>query len=606
MNGPIHSGDDVALFIDWENFKISLAVGHRTPNVSALKEEVSNHGRVVVAKAYADWVTRAPELRGASQFINDPPALYAAGIEPVYVPTRLALGSNSSRTTRVKNSVDVKMTADCIEIAHSYPNIGTYVLVSGDSDFIHVINALRTMGKRVIIIGVSWATSRRFADTVDALILYDQDIDTVVPEEPAAATGTGARAPSEPPPATGGRGPARPSAPVGKQDLAAIISAIEDIIRTERQAGGTPLLTSIKQRLLRRYPDFDEKKVGFSGFKKLMSRVAQEGNIRLITAGLVDWAIMADEETPADAKATESDSAQSAEDDSSDECPAEVKRSRFSFGRRRTPERQETAAETPEEPAEDVSTEDDSTEQPVESPTMAAGSVDDEPDDAPQDVPEDVSPKIIGEFVSDDAVAVPQTTQINGLAAILAETLPQLNLPPSQPDGLDGRRVADIIIMADTLEHQEAVSHVAFNFLVSEVCQALDEGLKAEHLEITQRWGQDFSRTYVTKMVRSLGNADLFTKGWHTATDSESGRSRRLRTFYLNRTHPLVEKVLEDRWASQESQDEPVAAVSVAGPEPAGPSEYGDSSDTIGTSTNEGTADSTEPSFLSRIFRSNR
>jgi uncharacterized LabA/DUF88 family protein len=606
MNGPIHSGDDVALFIDWENFKISLAVGHRTPNVSALKEEVSNHGRVVVAKAYADWVTRAPELRGASQFINDPPALYAAGIEPVYVPTRLALGSNSSRTTRVKNSVDVKMTADCIEIAHSYPNIGTYVLVSGDSDFIHVINALRTMGKRVIIIGVSWATSRRFADTVDALILYDQDIDTVVPEESAAATGTGARAPSEPPPATGGRGPARPSAPVGKQDLAAIISAIEDIIRTERQAGGTPLLTSIKQRLLRRYPDFDEKKVGFSGFKKLMSRVAQEGNIRLITAGLVDWAIMADEETPADAKATESDSAQSAEDDSSDECPAEVKRSRFSFGRRRTPERQETAAETPEEPAEDVSTEDDSTEQPVESPTMAAGSVDDEPDDAPQDVPEDVSPKIIGEFVSDDAVAVPQTTQINGLAAILAETLPQLNLPPSQPDGLDGRRVADIIIMADTLEHQEAVSHVAFNFLVSEVCQALDEGLKAEHLEITQRWGQDFSRTYVTKMVRSLGNADLFTKGWHTATDSESGRSRRLRTFYLNRTHPLVEKVLEDRWAPQESQDEPVAAVSVAGPEPAGPSEYGDSSDTIGTSTNEGTADSTEPSFLSRIFRSNR
>ena len=604
MNGPIHSGDDVALFIDWENFKISLAVGHRTPNVSALKEEVSNHGRVVVAKAYADWVTRAPELRGASQFINDPPALYAAGIEPVYVPTRLALGSNSSRTTRVKNSVDVKMTADCIEIAHSYPNIGTYVLVSGDSDFIHVINALRTMGKRVIIIGVSWATSRRFADTVDALILYDQDIDTVVPEEPAAATG--ARAPSEPPPAIGGRGPARPSAPAGKQDLAAIISAIEDIIRTERQAGGTPLLTSIKQRLLRRYPDFDEKKVGFSGFKKLMSRVAQEGNIRLITAGLVDWAIMADEETPADAKATESDSAQSAEDDSSDECPAEVKRSRFSFGRRRTPERQETAAETPEEPAEDVSTEDDSTEQPVESPTMAAGSVDDEPDDAPQDVPEDVSPKIIGEFVSDDAVAVPQTTQINGLAAILAETLPQLNLPPSQPDGLDGRRVADIIIMADTLEHQEAVSHVAFNFLVSEVCQALDEGLKAEHLEITQRWGQDFSRTYVTKMVRSLGNADLFTKGWHTATDSESGRSRRLRTFYLNRTHPLVEKVLEDRWAPQESQDEPVAAVSVAGPEPAGPSEYGDSSDTIGTSTNEGTADSTEPSFLSRIFRSNR
>jgi len=181
--------------------------------------------------------------------------------------------------------------------------------------------------------------NRRFADTVDALILYDQDIDTVVPEEAAAASG--------------GRGPARSSTPAGKQDLAAIISAIEDIIRTERQAGGTPLLTSIKQRLLRRYPDFDEKKVGFSGFKKLMSRVAQEGNIRLITAGLVDWAIMADEETPADAKVAASDSAQSAEDDAQEERPTEVRRGRFSFGRRRTAERQETAAEAPEEPPED-------------------------------------------------------------------------------------------------------------------------------------------------------------------------------------------------------------------------------------------------------------
>ena len=419
---------------------------------------------------------------------------------------------------------------------------------------------------------------------------------------PTPAAASDARAPSVPAPASSGRGPARSSAPAGKQDLAAIISAIEDIIRTERQAGGTPLLTSIKQRLLRRYPDFDEKKVGFSGFKKLMSRVAQEGNIRLITVGLVDWAIMADEETPEDAKGAPSDSAQSAEDDAQDEPPTEVKRSRFPFGRRRTPDRQEqAAAEAPEDPPED-----ESTEQPAESPTMAAESADDEPDGVTQAVPEDGPPESIGESVSDDAVAVPQTTQVNGLASILAETLPQLNLPPSQPDGLDGRRVADIIIMADTLEHQEAVSHVAFNFLVSEVCQALDEGLKAEHLEITQRWGQDFSRTYVTKMVRSLGNADLFTKGWHTATDSESGRSRRLRTFYLNRTHPLVEKVLQDRWAPQEHQDEPVGAVSEDGPEPAELSEYGDSSDPIGTSTYEETADSTEPSFLSRLFRPNR
>jgi len=600
MNRPMQFGEDVALFIDWENFKISLAVGHRNPNVSALKEEVSNHGRVVIARAYADWVTRSPELRGASQFNNDPPALYAAGIEPVYVPTRLALGGGSStRTTRVKNSVDVKMTADCIEIAHSYPNIGTYVLVSGDSDFIHVISALRTMGKRVIVIGVSWATSRRFADSVDDLIFYDQDIDVVAPAEPVQANDT--RAPTEPVPASSARGPVRQGTPppADRQDLAAIIAAIEDIIRTERQAGGTPLLTSIKQRLMRRFPEFDEKKVGFSGFKKLMSRVAQEGNIRLITVGLVDWAIMADEEPPTDASETSTDTDEPDTDENivveaEEERPAEVRRSRFLFGRRKTPEIQETVsveateepADAPEEPAEE-----EPAEQPYEQPSLSAESI----EEATQEVFLGASPEIAEDNGIDgaDAVPAPVPAEVNGLAAILAETLPQLNLPPSQPDGLDGRRVADIIIMADTLEHQESVSHVAFNFLVGEVCQALGEGLKAEQSQITQRWGQAFSRIYVTKLVRSLGNADLFTKGWHTAADEDSGRSRRLRTFYLNRTHPLVEKVLEDRWAPQDDQEVP-AAVAAEG------SDY-DEASTQGEALNN-----EESSFFSRLFRPSR
>ena len=186
-NGNSTFSEDVALFIDWENFKISLAVRGRTPNVSALKEEVANHGRVVVSKAYADWVSRSPELRGASQFILDPPSLYAAGIEPVYVPTRLPPGGSfqPGRTMRIKNSVDVKMTADCIDTAHNFPNINTFVLVSGDSDFIHVINSLRAVGKRVLVVGVSWATSRRMADHVDGLIFYDSDVDPINVPEPA-------------------------------------------------------------------------------------------------------------------------------------------------------------------------------------------------------------------------------------------------------------------------------------------------------------------------------------------------------------------------------------------------------------------------------------
>ena len=504
-NDPRHNGD-VALFIDWENFKISLAAGHRTPNVSALKEEVANYGRVVVAKAYADWVSRAPELRGASQMTVDPPALYAAGIEPVYVPTRLPLSgapSDSNRTSRVKNSVDVKMTADCIECAHSYANIGTFVLVSGDSDFIHVVNTLRTMGKQVIIIGVSWSTSRRLADQVDGLILYDTDVDPVTTPEPA--------------PVNNGRTPARVASlasPV-RQQLAEVIKTIEDIVRIEREAGRTPLLTSLKQRLMRRMPGFDEKKLGFSGFKKLMLRVVQEGNIKLVTVGLVDWIIMADEPDPQEANPDNSETAtttRAIDDDEEidqiapeDEEIAELQATVANGNRRQSYVQPYPVSAEPAEP----------------SPT-----------------PTDLA------TVSDDALAA-------------------IELPSGPGDDQDKLRVIDLIVMADTLEHQEGVSHVAFNFLLLEIVQALEEGLKAEHEAITRHWGQMHSRTYITKLLRSLGNGDVFQRGWHTSKDKETGRSRRRSTFNLNREQALVKQVLEAQWP--ETEAEPIPDNSLSG-----------------------------------------
>ena len=77
-----------------------------------------------------------------------------------------------------------------------------------------------------------------------------------------------------------------------------VIRAIEDVIRTERAAGHTLLLTSLKQRLVRRIAGFDERKLGFSGFKKLMLRVAEEGKIKIRSVDLVDWILMADEPDP--------------------------------------------------------------------------------------------------------------------------------------------------------------------------------------------------------------------------------------------------------------------------------------------------------------------
>ena len=556
MVEPTFRGGDVALFIDWENFKISLAAGNRSPNLSSLKEEISEHGRVVVAKAYADWVTRAPELRGASQFNNDPPSLYAAGIEPVFVPTRIpspqASSANGMRTFRVKNSVDVKMTADCIECAHSYPNIGTFVLVSGDSDFLHVVNALRTMGKRVVIIGVSWSTSRRLADQVDSLLLYDKDVDPLAPQ-PAVL------------PQHAPQREARNEAP----ELADVIRAIEEIIRDDRAAGGNPLLTSIKQRLMRRYPGFDEKKLGFSGFKKLMARAAEDGNIKLIHAGLVDWAIMADEETPESA---------------TEEAPADVATSAARPGRRRGGRRRHGGqrdadaadGETTEDTADAQAAEDadaagayiGTNAMYAESPEETAATDFDAPivtqpeaiveaedeeyveAEAPTETPAPDEPEAAGEpEVAEEVASVPEDLFANDeeLVAAVREALAAVSMPTEPEDGQNSERVSDLVVMADTLEHRQGVSHVAFNFLVAEICGALEQGLEAGNAEIAQRWGSANSRDYVGRMLRGLTEGDFFRRAVYSWREEGTGRRRQRRTFNLNRDNELVGRLLTAR-----------------------------------------------------------
>ena len=571
MVEPTNRGGDVALFIDWENFKISLAAGNRNPNLSSLKEEVANQGRVVVAKAYADWVTRAPELRGASQFINDPPSLYAAGIEPVFVPTRIpstqASSANGMRTYRVKNSVDVKMTADCIECAHSYPNIGTFVLVSGDSDFLHVVNALRTMGKQVVIVGVSWSTSRRLADQVDSLLLYDKDVDPIAPQ-PAVLPQHAARTTV---PSVAGTGTSAPADAL--PELAEVIRAIEEIIRDERAAGGQPLLTAIKQRMMRRYPNFDEKKLGFSGFKKLMARAAEDGNIKLVHSGLVDWAILADEEIP---------------EGTTEESPAGVasRSSRRRGGRRRHGgQRDSETTDGIEETDDDADTADDDTDDEPEEATPAfvdsleetAATDFDLPDpvdaidsDAGAAQPaEEVAPvpwfdadEEVGaeaEFAAGlpaDSTSEPESSpgavepdNVFGndyeLASAVQEVVASISLPSDPADGLNPERVSDLIVMADHLEHRQGARHVAFTYLVDEVCSALEQGLEAGNPQIAQRWTDVGAKDYVSKVLRGLSDNGVFKRSiiaWRV-----DGQRRQRRIINLVRDNDLVGRVLVAR-----------------------------------------------------------
>ena len=461
--------------------------------MSALKEEVAHHGRVVVGKAYADWVSRSPELKGASQFILDPPSLYAAGIEPVYVPTRLPPRGGSyqpGRTMRIKNSVDVKMTADCIETAHSFPNINTFVLVSGDSDFIHVINSLRAVGKRVLVVGVSWATSRRMADHVDGLIFYDSDVDPITAPEPSYRSRSPAPAPLANP---------------GRHQLPEVIRAIEDVIRAERAAGHTLLLTSLKQRLVRRIAGFDERKLGFSGFKKLMLRVAEEGNIKIRSVDLVDWILMADEPDPVP---------QAQDDDALPESDAD----------------------------DDFRSIDDD----------AVADDDADADDAADDIP------VVREPATPVAPEPPRrrTTTAAPDAAAVAATVAfdaafrDLELPPDDRDAAAQARIADLVVMGHMLEERDGADAVMFNALCNEVSQGLSDLIAAGDPAVAPQWGEHSSKTYVTRLVRSLTGNGVFQYRTISVRDAETNRLRRRRVFGLNRQHPATGAALAVRLGS--------------------------------------------------------
>ena len=439
---------------------------------------------MVVGRAYADWVTRAPELKGASQFIQDPPSLYAAGIEPVYVPTRLPPSGahGPGRTIAVKNSVDVKMTADCIDTAHSFPNIKTFVLVSGDSDFIHVINSLRSVGKRVLVVGVSWATSRRMADHVDGLIFYDSDVDPI-DVEPVSHRGPYQRSRQFT--------PAQQLSNPGRHQLPEVIRAIEEVIRSERAAGHTLLLTSLKQRLVRRIAGFDERKLGFSGFKKLMLRVAEEGNIKIRSVDLVDWILMADEPDPVPQIRHEDDAIHSYEEDEQPQ-PAQ-------------PAEPPEAALRAEEPA-------------------AAPAVADQPRPAP---------------VSTSARRRPAPEPV-GFDAALAEAVDDLDLPASDDKPGDVARVADLIVMGHTLEERDGADSVMFNALCGEISQALASGIEVEDPTVLAHWGGNSSRTFVIRLIRSLASNGVFQYRNVSFRDAETNRLRRKRVFGLNRRHPLT------------------------------------------------------------------
>lgn len=163
---------DVAVFIDFENVYVSVRDKlDANPNFEIIMDRCNELGRVILARAYADWY-RYPRITSA---------LYANNIEPMYVPTYY-YDKDAGRTGRpIKNSVDMNLCIDAMRTLFTVPNISTFVLVTGDRDFIPLVNSIRQQGKDVIIIGVGGAASSHLAQSADEFIFYEQLIGKLPP-----------------------------------------------------------------------------------------------------------------------------------------------------------------------------------------------------------------------------------------------------------------------------------------------------------------------------------------------------------------------------------------------------------------------------------------
>lgn len=170
---------DVAVFIDFENIYVSVRDKLDTnPNFEIIMDRCNELGRVILARAYADWY-RYPRITSA---------LYANNIEPMYVPTYY-YDKDAGRTGRpIKNSVDMNLCIEAMRTLFTMPGLSTFVLITGDRDFIPLVNSIRQQGKDVIIIGVGGAASSHLAQSADEFIFYEHLIGKQIATAPAAAS----------------------------------------------------------------------------------------------------------------------------------------------------------------------------------------------------------------------------------------------------------------------------------------------------------------------------------------------------------------------------------------------------------------------------------
>jgi len=235
----------IAVFIDYEN----LAIGVRQMRKGSFKidlvlRRLLEKGRIVYKRAYSDWTNYRTAVR----------EFHKQGVEMIDIPQSKASG---------KNSADIHMVVDALDLSYQKPHIDTFAMISGDSDFSPIVAKLKENDKRVIGCGVKSSTSDLLISSCDEFIYYDDLV--------RAADKAEKKPRDEPSPKAA---PAKRKRQDAGEKLLEIVRSLE---RDYDPVWGS----MVKQTIRRVFPGFNEEYYGHASFADLLEDVAELGVIEL-------------------------------------------------------------------------------------------------------------------------------------------------------------------------------------------------------------------------------------------------------------------------------------------------------------------------------------
>jgi uncharacterized protein (TIGR00288 family) len=258
---------NLAVFCDFENIALGVRDA-RYPqlDIRLVIERLLLKGSIVVRKAYCDW----------DRYKDFKAGMHQAGFELIEIPHVKQSG---------KNSADIRMVVDALDLCYTKPHVETFVIVSGDSDFSPLVAKLRENNKGVIGVGVKNSTSDLLTASCDEFIYYDDLVRAVKsrPAKRAKKTSSAARAAAAEAPAEG-------HASEGKehdkhQEAFDLVLATLDALIAERGDDEKVWSSMVKQALKRRRPGFNENYYGFKSFNTLLEEAAARGLVTLEREG---------------------------------------------------------------------------------------------------------------------------------------------------------------------------------------------------------------------------------------------------------------------------------------------------------------------------------